>query len=112
MAKSLTILLEGHERRVDSQGKFHRQLGRDDTGDDENTVKQQFALDHAPLESLDPDVGGSCNGEDEQEADEKEGLKGVGRDALGGEDHGSNELTLGGAETGTENDGETTTIWS
>lgn len=104
--------MKGHERRVDSQRKFHRQLGGDDTGDDEYTVKQQFALGHAPLESLDPDVGGSCNGEDEQEADEKEGLKGIGGDTLSGKDHGSNKLTLGGAETGTENDSETTAIRS
>jgi hypothetical protein len=60
--------------------------------------------------TLDPDIGTSSDGEDEEETDEQEALKVVGRDTLGREDHGPDKLSLSGTETGTKDDSETSTV--
>lgn len=39
-----TVFRKGNERRIDREGELHRQLGRDDTRDDEHTVQQQLRL--------------------------------------------------------------------
>lgn len=62
--------------------------------------------------AVNPNVGTGSDGEDEEESDEDEGLEVSSGDGFGGEDHGPNELTLGCTETGSQDDGEASSIGS
>lgn len=61
---------------------------------------------------MDPNVSGSGDGEAEEKADEDEGLEVPSGDGLGGEDHGSDELSLSCSETCSKDDGEASPIRS
>jgi hypothetical protein len=62
--------------------------------------------------TFDPHVSASGDGEDEEKSDEKEALKVVGCDSLGGEDHGPDELTLSRPKPGPQHDSQATLIRS
>ena len=60
--------------------------------------------------TVNPNVSTSSDGEAEEESDEDEGLEVSSGDGFSGEDHGSDELTLGCTETGSQDDGEASSI--
>ena len=106
----LTEFAQRDQRSVDGECQFHGQFRRDDRGQDEHDVQQQLALVHVLFPTLDPDVRAGGDGKDQEEPDKDERLEVVGRHAFVGKDHGADELTLGGSESGLEDDGETSTI--
>ena len=46
-----TELREGDQRRIHSQRKLHRELGRDNARDNQNAVKEELRLLEVPFET-------------------------------------------------------------
>ena len=67
---------------------------------------------HSRQLTLDPDVGTCGNGENEEETNKQETLDVVCRNPILGEEHGPNELSLGGTETGPKYNSKTSFIRS
>ncbi|GKT85998.1 hypothetical protein Ct61P_03848 [Colletotrichum tofieldiae] len=98
------VLGQGCQTRVDGKTEFHGQLGRNDTGDDQDAVEQKLGALAVLLDTLVPDIPRGSDRENEEEQDEEQGLDVVGRYTLGRVDHGADQAALGSLESGLLND--------
>ncbi|GJC78632.1 hypothetical protein ColLi_01470 [Colletotrichum liriopes] len=104
------VLGQGCQARVDGKTEFHGQLGRNDTGDDQDAVKQKLGALAVLLDTLVPDIPRGSDRENEEEQDEEQGLDIVGRHTLGRVDHGADQAALGSLESGLLNDSHGTVV--
>lgn len=62
--------------------------------------------------TLDPNIGGRGDGEDQEEEDEGKGLEGVGGDPADAVEDGAQEATLARAEAGASHVAQAPTVWT
>ena len=85
-------------------------FSKDDTRDDHDAIKKEFALLETTLNPFHPYIPACGDSENEKGSDEEERLDVVGTDSLSAGKHCANELALRSAETGAKNDRKATTI--
>lgn len=95
---------ESGQTGVDRKTKLHGKLRGNNAGDNQDAVQHELGALAILADTLVPDIPGGGNGEDEEEQNEEESLGVVGRDSLGGVDHGSHQVSLGSLETGLHDD--------
>jgi hypothetical protein len=93
-------LSQSSQTSVDGETQLHGKLGRNDTGDDQDTVKHKLGTLAILANTLIPDIPSGSNGEDQEEQNKEQSLSVVGGNSLGRVDHGSDKVTLGSLETG------------
>ncbi|KAI6750013.1 hypothetical protein HG531_007278 [Fusarium graminearum] len=103
-------LSQSSQTSVNGETQFHRQLRRDNTGNNQDTVKHKLGTLAILANTLVPNIPSGSNGEDQEEKNEEQSLGVVGRNSLSRVDHGSDKVTLRSLETGLHDDGHSTVI--
>mmetsp|Transcript_32457 Transcript_32457/g.103528 ORF Transcript_32457/g.103528 Transcript_32457/m.103528 type:complete len:402 (+) Transcript_32457:4677-5882(+) len=104
-------LEEGHERRVDGHGGLHRQVARNDRGEDDDATQEQLVRGAvALLEALLEDEGRRDQREDEEQHQRRDGLARVVRDGLLRKFDHLHQLALRAGEASPQDEAETAAV--
>ena len=101
---------EGCKTGVDGKTQLHGELGRDDTGNNQDAVKQELGALAILANTLVPNVPGGRDGEDKEEENEEESLNITSTNALGRVDHGSHKTALRRLESSLHHNGHGTVV--
>jgi hypothetical protein len=105
-------LSQSGQTSVDSETKLHGQLRRNDTGNDQDTVKHKLGTLAVLANTLVPNIPGGGNGEDQEEQNEEQSFGVVGGNSLGRVDHSSDKVALRSLKTSLHDNGHGAVVGS